>query len=248
MKLDIMKELLAIAGRLDEKGLAKEADVIDRIIKEAAPGDITLGDRPSLGGGGEVATLDGPVIPEGSSIEGARERYLARRDAEEGTIKPRGDKYTYNYDEKNDLFIVATDPNPGSPMVGYKMREGSAGYKTLEDFLPEHVKARKRLKPKVELWEKVTGPELTPPLFGGHVWMQYVYEKSLEGLSPENKERQAAVLDRQLGDVRDWLDAEGDPASGITESRLRQAITSAGLSADFNDTITNNLRTFIVDK
>lgn len=142
MNLDIMKELLAIAGRLDEKGLTKEADVIDRIVKSAAPGDVTLGDRPSLGGGGEVATLDGPIIPEGSSIEGARERYLARRDAAEGTIKPRGDKYTYNYDEENDLFIVATDPNPGHPMVGHKMRRGSKGYDVLFPELPPDIQKR----------------------------------------------------------------------------------------------------------
>ena len=239
MNVDIMKELLAIAGRLDEKGFTKEADVIDRITKAAAPGDPVLGNRPSLGGGGAVETLAGPIIPEGSPIAGSRDRFFANRDAPEGTIKPVGDPYTYNYDEENDLFIVATDPNPPYRMVGYKMREGSAGYKVLKDFLPEHVKAN------TALWEKMTGPELTPPQFDGHAYMQYAYEESLKDIPPENKAGQQALLDRQLGEVKDWLVAN---RTGITESGLRQAITSAGLSSEFNDTIANSFRTFITEE
>jgi hypothetical protein len=216
MNVDIMKELLAIAGRLDEKGFTKEADVIDRITKAAAPGDPVLGNRPSLGGGGAVETLAGPIIPEGSPIAGSRDRFFANRDAPEGTIKPVGDPYTYNYDEENDLFIVATDPNPPYRMVGYKMRKGSAGYKVLKDFLPEHVKANTALvKANTALWEKMTGPELTPPQFDGHAYMQYAYEESLKDIPPENKAGQQALLDRQLGEVKDWLVAN---RTGITES------------------------------
>lgn len=141
MNLDIMKELIAIAGRLDEKGFTKEADAIDSIVKKAQDW-AGRSDSFAEGMGGQVAPFDGPVVPEGSSIEGARERYLARSNAEEGTIKPRGDKYTYNYDEENDLFIVATDPNPGHPMVGYKMRRGSRGYDLLFPELPPDIQKR----------------------------------------------------------------------------------------------------------
>ena len=39
MKPSLLKELVAIANRLDQKGFGKEADVLDGIIKSAYPGE-----------------------------------------------------------------------------------------------------------------------------------------------------------------------------------------------------------------
>lgn len=173
MNLDIMRELLAIAGRLDEKGLAKEADVIDRIVKSAYPGEQSFWsmDRSSLGGGGEVATLDGPIIPEGSPIEGARERFLASTQAPEGRIKPHGDPYTYDYDYDNDVFIIATAPVNKYYLVGKKLKRGTSAYETLseEPSVKDEVERRNQqrlstidpLFPSEEMRDEAGNPYLT---------------------------------------------------------------------------------------
>lgn len=48
MKPSLLKELVAIANRLDQKGFGKEADVLDGIIKSAAVGDDDDIDIPAV--------------------------------------------------------------------------------------------------------------------------------------------------------------------------------------------------------
>lgn len=107
MNLDIMKELLAIAGSLDDKGFVKEADIIDRIVKSAATGD-------------------------GSTAR----RYDRLMEMQERTGPGEiddGSGYTYDYLENEDAFIVRTTPPENWYATGYKMPRGHAGYDNLQE-------------------------------------------------------------------------------------------------------------------
>ena len=117
MKPSLLKELVAIANRLDQKGFGKEADVLDGIIKSAYPGEQSMGeqlanrDMSSFQSGGEVADMDFE-LPE--AIEGSRQRYLdAKKKAEEALVaKESGDPYGYTFDLESGCFIIAEAPAP----------------------------------------------------------------------------------------------------------------------------------------
>lgn len=156
MKPSLLKELVAIANRLDQKGFGKEADVLDGIIKSAYPGEQSMGeqlanrDMSSFQSGGEVADMDFE-LPE--AIEGSRQRYLdAKKKAEEALVaKESGDPYGYTFDLESGCFIIAEAPAPtpeqirsGKSPIGAKLCS-SGRYKgawaKLMSFNPDLKKA-----------------------------------------------------------------------------------------------------------
>lgn len=117
MKPSLLKELVAIANRLDQKGFGKEADVLDGIIKSAAVGD-------------------------GSTVE----RYDRLREMQEKTGPGKiddGSGYTYDYLRGEDAFIVRTAPPQNWNSIGFKMPSGTRGYEVLKDYVPQDVRDRK---------------------------------------------------------------------------------------------------------
>ena len=221
MNLDIMKELLAIAGRLDEKGFTKEADVIDGIVKKA---EDWLGRSDSFaeGMGGQVATLEDPVIPESSSVRGARSRYLARRDSRVGRIQPPGDPYTYDYLPKENYFVVRTDPNPGHPAVGAKLKEGTPAYTILSNYLGDDMD---RLKGEMLLTDQIAEGELKAPNFDGHIGMQYLYSDVVGEVGDEEAKR---MFDQAESDIQ-VLYRERN----LDEDTLDGALRSAGFKPEY---------------
>ena len=221
MNIEIIKELFAVANELDAKGFRKEADTIDGIVKKA---EDWLGRPDSFaeGMGGQVATLEGPVIPEDSSIRGARDRYLARRDSRVGRIQPPGDPYTYDYLPKENYFVVRTDPNPGSPAVGAKLKEGTRAYAILSTYLGDDMD---RLKGEILLTDQIAEGELKAPNFDGHIGMQYLYSDVVGEVGDEEAKR---MFDQAESDIQALYRGRN-----LDEDTLDGALRSAGFKPEY---------------
>ena len=237
-KLDIASKLFSLATNLDLKGFSKIATDLDKIAEDYLGRSDEFAE--SMGGTAEPMDFDMQSLRSG-----AVERYEARRDAEKGEIQPKYDEYTYNYDAENDMFIVATDPNPGAPSVGFEMRRGSKGYDTLFSELSSDIRER-LIKEKQRRVDSIEGiyPSRDMMLAGRAAALEELIQNIGSDLIAHLKDKNDAPLDTVVKDDKERQkigEVETQVRTGLSTSSSAGRVIRSSLAALVDSFNLNNV-------
>lgn len=153
--MNVIKEMIRLADSLDRKGLRKEADYLDGIVKKLAGEMVMPGAATEQIMAGKVPTK----VPTKPTTETPSHVRSQVGPGVKEVKKTPGDPFGYTYNAAGDFFQVVQAPWQHRKSLKAKITSDNnpEAYKALMDLNPE-LKPSSDSGPKEQSWQEVERP------------------------------------------------------------------------------------------